>query len=331
MSHPKRRKAHPHKQLSLVEFFQRFPDNASAERWFTARRWPEGAACPHCGSTNVQHPIRHHSMTHRCREKECAKRFSPRTGTLMERSHLGYLIWLFAMFLMVTSLNGISSMELHRRLKVSVKTAWYLSHRIRRALEDDDPLFTSTIEIDETFFGGIRSKMQAKRRKAMAHLGRGTAGKTPVIGAKDRRTNRVHACVIGNTDAASLQGFIAEQVAPGARVITDEAAGYEGIPFTHETVNHGRGEYVRGDAHTNGIESFWAMVKRAWKGTYYKMSPKHLDRYIVEFGGRLGLRDLDTLEQLADMAAAMVGKSLTYKELTAPNGRDSGARAVAVV
>ena len=271
-------------------------------------------------------------MTHRCREKECAKRFSTKTGTVMERSRLGYQVWLIATYLMVTSLNGISSMELHRRLKITVKTAWFLSHRIRQGFASDDALFAGPLEIDETYFGGIRRKMQARRRKALAKLGRGTAGKTIVAGARDRRTGRFRSHVVSGTDRATLQEFIAENAAPGATVYTDELSSYTGMPFTHESVNHGAGEYVRDGVHVQGIESFWAVLKRAYKGVYYKWSPKHLDRYVAEFGGRLALRELggDPLAQLGKVVDGLAGKRLTYRELVAPNGLDSGARAIAV-
>ena len=146
------------------------------------------------------------------------------------------------------------------------------------------------------------------------------------MGAKERETKKVHAKVISNTKKRTLHGFISDNVKPGSKVYTDEHQSYEGIPFAHESVVHSVGEYVRGMAHTNGMESFWALMKRGYHGIYHKMSPKHLDRYVNEFAGRNNIRDLDTVEQMEVLSAGMVGKRLTYEKLISPNGRESGAR-----
>ena len=147
-----------------------------------------------------------------------------------------------------------------------------------------------------------------------------------MIGAKDRKTNKVRAKVIENTDAETLRGFVADHAADGATVFTDDAAAYKGMPFEHESVRHSVGEYVNDMAHTNGIESFWATLKRAHKGVYHKMSEKHLDRYVGEFAGRHNARPLDTIEQMTAMVSSMAGKQLPYEQLIAPNGKDSMAR-----
>ncbi len=143
--------------------------------------------------------------------------------------------------------------------------------------------FAGPVEIDETYFGGRRRNMSNTRRKALANTGRGPVGKTAAVGAKDRRTKRVAAKVVHATDQQTLQGFVEEHAAPGATVYTDDATAYESLRFNHATVKHSLSEYVKGEVHTNGIESLWSMLKRAHKGTFHKLSPKHLDRYVQEF------------------------------------------------
>ena len=311
--------------LTLVELFRRFPDDVTAERWFVKTRWPDGPHCPHCGSVNVLSGAKHPTMPYRCREKGCRKRFSVRTGTVMEASNLGYQTWAIAIYLSLTNLKSISSMKLHRDLGVTQKTAWHLAHRIRAAYESDEGEFAGPVEADETFMGGKRKNMHASRRRELK--GRGAVGKTTVAGVKDRETKQVRARVVPSTDAATLQGFVGEHTAEGATVYTDEAKAYQGMSYAHEVVAHGVGEYVRGMAHTNGMESFWSMLKRAHGGTFHKMSPKHLDRYVQEFAGRHNVREADTRDQMNGMVRDMDGKRLRYADLIADNGLESGARA----
>ena len=291
-------KAH-RKGISLMEIMDRFPDDANAEAWFIGQRWPDGVACPHCGSTNVQTGAKHKTMPYRCREKECAKRFSTKTGTVMEGSKLGYRVWLVATFLLSTNLKSVSSMKLHRDFRINQRSAWFLAHRLRAALSEDGGLFSGPVEVDETYMGGRRANMSNAKRKALADTGRGPVDKTAVVGVKDRATKRVAARVVRSTDKSTLQGFVAEHAAPGATVYSDDAKAYQGMPFDHETVKHALSEYVRGDVHTNGIESLWSMLKRAHKGTFHKLSPKHLDRYVREFarGVRFHPHGEEPLEQ----------------------------------
>ena len=311
------------KGITLKQIMRMFPDDETAERWFTEQRWPNGVCCPECGSVNVQSGAKHKTMPYRCREKECGKKFSVKASTVMESSKIGYQDWIIATFEIMTSLKSVSSMKLHRDLGITQKSAWFLAQRLRVALSQDVPMFSGPVEVDETYFGGKRRNMSKSKRARLT--GRGPSGKTAVVGAKDRRSNRVSAKVVNSTDQPTLQGFVVANVEDGAKVYTDDHGGYEGLP-NHESVRHSLSEYVKGDVHTNGIESFWSMLKRAHKGTFHKLSPKHLDRYVQEFAGRHNLREQDTIDQLAAIRGGMEGKRLRYRALIADNGLASGAR-----
>ena len=197
--------------------------------------------------------------------------------------------------------------------------------RIREAFKrDDEPPMGGPVEVDETYVGGKRRNMPNSKRKTLT--GRGAVGKTAVAGAKDRASNQVSAQVVQSTDAPTLQGFVEGVTDPQAQIYTDDARAYVGMDRSHESVNHSVGEYVRDMAHTNGIESFWSVLKRAHKGVYHKFSKKHLQRYVSDFAGRHNLRDLNTIDQMGYLVSGMVGKRLTYKSLKADNGLASGAR-----
>ena len=314
---------HFRKGMSLVEVMRVFPDDATAEAWFIKARWPNGVHCPCCGSVKVQSGAAHKTMPYRCRD--CRKRFSVKTGTIMQSSKLGYQIWALAGYLMTTGLKGQASMKLHRDLGITQKTAWHLAHRIRETWARESGPFAGPVEADETYIGGKRKNMPNAKRKELT--GRGTVGKAAVAGVKDRATNRVSARRMEATNAGALQTFVRDNVEPGATLYTDEAAAYRGMPeFEHEAVNHSAKEFVRDMAHTNGMESFWAMLKRGYQGTFHKFSEKHLDRYVREFAGRHNIRPRDTLDMMQSVAIGMAGKRLRYRDLIADNGLPNGAR-----
>jgi transposase-like protein len=319
------------KGLSLIEVMNLFPTDDAARAWFEEVRWGGEPGCPHCGSVNVQSGAKHPSMTHRCREKGCRRFFSVKTGTAMQSSKLGLRIWGIAIYLMSTELKGRASMKLRRDLGITQKAAWHLAHRLRQAWEDNNglSLFDGPVEVDESYFGGKRANMSNAKRKELEGTGRGPVGKTAVIGAKDRETGRVAARVIESTDRETLQGFVDDYASPDAPLYTDDATAYKGSGREHETVRHSAAEYVRyleGEAiHTNGVESFWSMLKRAHKGTFHRLSAKHLQRYVSEFAGRHNIRDLDTIRQMENVAAGLVGRRLLYRDLVADNGLSGAA------
>ena len=309
--------------IGLVSLLRKFPDDETARAWFEAQVWPDGPHCPHCGSLNVQSGIKHKSMTHRCRDCPNRPMFSLRTGTVMQGSNLGYQTWAIAIYLLTTGIKGTSSLKLHRDLEITQKSAWFLMHRLRKSFENDSEVFSGPVEVDEVYIGGLEKNKHAKDRK---HIGTGGAGKTIVAGLRDRDTKRIHAEVVANTKKPTIHAFLDEHVAANATVYTDEGGGYHGLPYTHEAVRHGVGEYVRGMVHVNGVESFWSLMRRGFTGSYHKISPKHLQRYVDEFAGRHNDREADTIDQMRGIVEGLVGKRLRYVDLIADNGLESGAK-----
>ena len=316
---------HDREGISMFDLERMFPDEQAATEWFEKARWGSEPYCPRCGGVDRVRPVKNKTpMPWHC--GDCRRYFSVRTGTVLERSKIPLRKWAYGIFLWTTSLKGVSSMKLHRDLDISQKSAWFMAHRLREAYTAGGGLFDGPVEVDETYIGGKRKNMRKSKREKLT--GRGPVGKMAVAGVKDRETKQVSAAVIQRSDRETLHGFIRDRVRPGATVYTDDARAYRELSdYAHDSVKHSLGEYVKDiDVHTNGIESLWSMFKRGFVGTYHRMSPKHLHRYVREFVMRQNIREDDTLDQMLGMVRRMVGRRLMYSSLIEPNGLPSGAR-----
>jgi transposase-like protein len=302
-----------------------FADADNCLEYMAAHRWPSGVVCPTCGRTDVTFLKTQRKW--QCKSAHAKRQFTAKVGTVFEDSPLGLEKWLPAVWMVANSKNGISSYELHRALGVTQKTAWFMLHRIRKAMEHGSLLKMGgsqggPVEVDETFVGPKPQKMHRERRMRMQTAERANQ-KAAVMGMLDRETRQVRARVIPNVKRETLQTAILNQIEGGSTVYTDGWVGYDGLAaqqFIHETVTH-VDEYVRGQVHTQGIENFWSLLKRTLSGTYVAVEPFHLDRYLDEQVFRYNNRatkdnPLNDADRFSALLMQLAGKRLTYAELT---------------
>ena len=299
--------------ISTFQFFQRYPNEQTALDYMEGRRWSTGVTCPHCDSERTSRMK--DSQYHQC--KDCRKKFTVRTGTIFERSHIPLDKWLYGMYILQTARKGVSSLQLSKELGITQKATWFMLHRLREACAMEADKIDGVVEIDETYFGGRESNKHSHKKQ---RAGRGTIGKQAVMGMK-QRGGSVKALPIEDTTTTTFERTVFNTVETGATVYTDEHSAYRnlGARYHHEAVKHGVREYVNGMAHTNGIESVWAVLKRGYNGTYHQWSAKHMARYVNEFTFRLNEGNVKrhTLDRLDSLVNGAIGKRLTYQQLIA--------------
>jgi hypothetical protein len=322
---------------TLTQAIQYFADADNCLNYLKARRWPNGVICPKCGRKDAAFiPSR---RLWQCKTRHPKAQFSIKTGTILEDSALGLEKWLPVMWLVANCKNGVSSWEIHRALGVTQKTAWFMLHRIRLGMKEDygyGPLTKiggkeSEVEADETFIGGNKKNMHLDKKIRYEQKG-GAQGKMIVQGILDRTARQVRATVVPNVKRETLQSEILRQVKYGSKVYTDDAVAYgQGMQwrFVHDVVNKTQ-SYVRGRVHVNGVENFWSLLKRGLNGTYVAVEPFHLERYVDEQVFRFnnkGTKEepLNDGDRMSRLCSQIVGKRLTYAELTAKEDKKPDA------
>lgn len=293
-----------------MEYFQ---DEDTCRQHFTAIRFRNGEYCPHCGHTKIY--TFSNGKRYRC--GSCKQDFTIKTGTVFGESKLPIKKWFIAIYLLSTTSKGISSVQLAKHVGVTQKTGWFMDHRIRKAMKQNGGQLFGRVEADETFIGGRATNMHAKKR-AEKDIRPGGWDKATVFGARSR-AGEVKAKVIPSVHSIHLHKAVKETVAPGSTLYTDKWVGYHGlVEYAREMVDHSAKQYVNGDCHTNGIESFWAIFKRGFHGVYHQMSRKHLQRYVNEFLFRANRKTDDSQDMFHSVVTNISESSkLPYKELTA--------------
>jgi transposase-like protein len=295
------------------------PDNC--REYLVAHRWPDGVTCPRCGSKNVLFQPKYNRW--QCGSKHDLRQFTAKTGTIFAESPLGLDKWLVAMWQVVNCKNGISSYEIHRAIGVTQKTGWFMDHRIRLALGmATHQKFSGECEADETFIGGKARNMHLSKRQRRI-TGTGPKDKTAVLGILERG-GKIHTKVVPSTRKRALQAEVRAHVEAGSALYTDALKSYDGLAqeYAHGVIDHAE-KYVDGRVHTNGLENFWSLLKRSINGTYVSVEPFHLFRYLDEQTYRFNNRKLTDAERFSLAVSGIVGKRVTYEQLTGKTSKEA--------
>lgn len=299
---------------TLQEAILYFSDPETCTTFMAQLRWPDGVTCPKCQGKAVSYLSTRFMW--KCKNKECRKQFSVKVGTVMEDSPIGLDKWLAAIWMIANCKNGVSSYEIHRGIGITQKSAWFLLHRIRLAMQTGTfEKLSGTVEVDETFIGGLARNMHRDVRERKI-TGTGGSGKVAVMGLLERH-GEVRAKVICDRTRETLHGEINCHVERGAEVMTDAHRAYQGIDadYVHNVIDHAE-KYVDGNVHTNSIENFWSLLKRSIRGTYVSVEPFHLFRYLDEQTFRFNMRKTTDGQRFLEVISLIRGKRLEYKQLT---------------
>lgn len=308
-------------EVNLIELAQKFSTEETARGFLEGIRWPNGAACPHCGSVKVYRLEPKPTSKTPGRKGlwkcgDCRKQFTVTVGTIFEGSHIPLHKWVMAIYIMCASKKGVSALQLQGMLPpLTYKSAWFMCHRIRHAMSQPalGAMLSGTVEADETWIGGKAKNMHASKRKQIG--GRGTVGKTPTF-ALVERDGQLRGRTVVSVNGENLKQIMRENVSPQARVMTDESGSYLGLDreyASHESVVHSQGEYVRGDVYTNTLEGAFSLFKRQIVGAHHHVSVQHLDRYWTEFEFKYNARNVDAGQRTIMAIEATEGKRLKYR------------------